>query len=569
VEKFFFRKLLDTLDKINETTNKFEFSEISDQVKGLKDKINKDIFKIAFIGKFSTGKSTLINAFINMDLLPMENIASSKCIAEMSYSPIEEYYLDDNGTRKILERKDLKEWPKKPLSQDNRIIAKIPAEELNNRFTVLDTPGLYDEKQTYPQITYEIIPQSDAIVYLVHCGYYQEKDAYEFIENQILSHDKEKKLIIVGTFLDKIDDNPEKIKKNFTELYGKYINPKNIFFVNCVAAFEARLKNDNEILESSGYNKFYKGLTEIVFSYRGIEQKRIYALETENICRAILLNLNGLKEDKNKTERELKIKETENKINGINEQFNKSIQKISNKLDNFKDEFKININSYLLKVKNNFESKIDQSNYDNLKKSIGIIENAFYKNINDFLEDETKKLSDKIGKLTCDELSELQDNLSKINLLPESFNIIIKDNPLAKNPEYFTLAAMFITFVSMGWFSWIPTIFVLMLGRNNIEAIIKELGGNLTENNLKDQIKNKLSEKIEQERPNIISSINKMFSKINDKIFENISIKKSEIILPYKQELNNLKNSDSNKFDPITLSQAVKEVTEIKNNLIS
>ena len=142
---------------------KYHIEEITKDVKNLN-------LKIGFLGEFSSGKSTLINALLNQKVLPSMDKPTSKSVIEIMAK----------NNIKALEFYKLKENKKEPISaiafseialkqSDSNAIVHVPSNDFfQDGYMMIDTPGISSLDESDIDITYGYLPFLDGAVICNH-----------------------------------------------------------------------------------------------------------------------------------------------------------------------------------------------------------------------------------------------------------------------------------------------------------------------------------------------------------------------------------------------------------------
>ncbi|OMD92789.1 dynamin family protein [Paenibacillus odorifer] len=157
-------------------------SMLSDEIVRLK----KGDFKIALVAPFSAGKSTLINSIIGKDLLSMDIRAETSVITKISYSKTIKVEITYNHNKNVdlietdelgqpLTYQSCKDVLKKITtvrdeSNEERIkqvVVYYPLEICKDNVEIIDTPGLFSRHEKHETITNNIIPQVNAVIFMI------------------------------------------------------------------------------------------------------------------------------------------------------------------------------------------------------------------------------------------------------------------------------------------------------------------------------------------------------------------------------------------------------------------
>lgn len=172
-------KLMDGMMAFRKTYHKFEFPETSNNFKLSRELLEKGEFNLAVCGKVKNGKSSLINALIGKEILPVCNDVATSRVFRISHADKESFYVVfGNGNRKKIEKEDL------PLYGNQSVINKAGEQEIEDTIayiqvyapisflpegvSLIDTPGI---GSTYPQhtaITKQYIKKADAALFVLN-----------------------------------------------------------------------------------------------------------------------------------------------------------------------------------------------------------------------------------------------------------------------------------------------------------------------------------------------------------------------------------------------------------------
>lgn len=146
------------LNFVENLLNKYEWdyetkSKLKSMINLIKVKQQDKLLNLSVIGEFSTGKSSLINAMIRSDLLTSSDLQGTTVASvTINYSKefsIEIYYEDGkNEVKKYNSFEELRDaLPQFAVNTStiaqkiSRVVVNFPAENLENRFRIIDTPG--------------------------------------------------------------------------------------------------------------------------------------------------------------------------------------------------------------------------------------------------------------------------------------------------------------------------------------------------------------------------------------------------------------------------------------------
>jgi GTPase SAR1 family protein len=154
-------------EELKKILNRYKLNNFIKQI----DKIDDNIkLKIGFLGEFSSGKSTLINAILEKKVLPTMDKPTSKTVvaieARDELSEIE-YYRVGEEKLKVISGVEFSEIA---LSTgEDRAMLRVPSNEFfQDGYTIIDTPGISSLDESDADITYGYLPFLDCAVICNH-----------------------------------------------------------------------------------------------------------------------------------------------------------------------------------------------------------------------------------------------------------------------------------------------------------------------------------------------------------------------------------------------------------------
>lgn len=256
-------------ESLSEDFNKWEIIERKQWLKGKST--------IAFIGEFSSGKTSLINAILkdgvaNSIQLPTSMKATTAIPTYICGSTIAHtnyYFLDkENATKalpenifKIIDHETLKDLGNIP-SLLQYFIMECQNPNLNN-LTILDTPGFSNDNKDNER-TLDVINESDALfwVFDVNTG-----DINQSSLNVIQKHLKKPLYIVIN----KVDTKPEKGIDEVEKQITKTLNNKNIKFESIIRFSNKEnkyLDNIKNIIKTIRPTNQYKSMYDVIKEYQ-------------------------------------------------------------------------------------------------------------------------------------------------------------------------------------------------------------------------------------------------------------------------------------------------------------
>src|SRR4029077_14121170 len=192
-------------------------------------KLDDERFSVVVLGEFNHGKSTFINALLGTPLLPTGITPTTALLAHVTHgakagatavtengdrTPIDAAALADHVTVEGLAKAEGKSEgkaeskgksgakddrsAKKPAGVIHRVEITHPSPLLQNRLTIVDTPGVNDINEQRADITYGYVPRADAVVFLLGPTQILTPSERQFLEERILRSTRDRLIFVVA-----------------------------------------------------------------------------------------------------------------------------------------------------------------------------------------------------------------------------------------------------------------------------------------------------------------------------------------------------------------------------------
>jgi small GTP-binding protein len=175
-------------------------------------KLDDERYSVVVLGEFNHGKSTFINALIGETVLPAGITPTTAVLTHLVHGPRTTATLVmESGERRGVDPKALGEWltvegaGAKADGSLHHVEVTHPAPILDNRVTIVDTPGVNDINEQRADITYGYLPRADAAVFLLDATQILTASERQFLEERILRSTRDR-LIFVVAKADLLDD---------------------------------------------------------------------------------------------------------------------------------------------------------------------------------------------------------------------------------------------------------------------------------------------------------------------------------------------------------------------------
>ncbi len=255
--------------------------------------LNEDTLSVLVMGKFSSGKSTFLNALMGQTFLPAKPTPTTAVIGEIVYADAPEAVLypkkgysggekpfnikvDELGKYIVIDHSTASGDEAKKPNPFKKIVIKYPLNVCKHGIMFVDSPGL-DDPTCHDAITKDYLPNADAIVYCMNSS--QAFSAADKSEIERLIALGYRSIIFVLTYFDVLQGNDdimgtngaEDARKHYTQILSKYtdLGTAGIFFVGSVPALKAKKTGNQQLLEASNFPPLEKKLEEILFNEKG------------------------------------------------------------------------------------------------------------------------------------------------------------------------------------------------------------------------------------------------------------------------------------------------------------
>lgn len=291
-------------------------STLKEEIVKVSKKLQAQRFRLAVVGEFSQGKSTLLNALLREEIQPVRAIPCSGTITVLKYGTQkrvicrykdggeEEIALEEYKTKASIPKEEARDHRSEQLGQSDiaEIIFEHPDLELcRNGVEILDSPGL-NEHPNRTDITQQLLKNIDAALFLTSAMRplsEKEKELIQDVKTQLnggKENEPAENLFIIVNFMDLLEEEEE--RQDVKHRIENFVKDENlpitsdsrIHYISAKAALKAILhKTNNEYLEA--FQNFTQSVEKFITTERGwIEINQA----TKKVSELIESSLNGL-----------------------------------------------------------------------------------------------------------------------------------------------------------------------------------------------------------------------------------------------------------------------------------
>lgn len=168
-----------------------------------------DPFTLVVCGEFKRGKSSLINAILKEDVVPVNVTTETVTLNKISYGPHSNEAVLSGGRRLQLTDDELaREFLEQKMEQIGEHILTLEIKrpiEMLRTINIIDTPGLGDALKDFSELVDYSLQQADAVIYVFSANYPLSRTEQLFLKSRILPQ-KYTDLFLVANYSDCLPD---------------------------------------------------------------------------------------------------------------------------------------------------------------------------------------------------------------------------------------------------------------------------------------------------------------------------------------------------------------------------
>ena len=383
----------------------------------LEESLGRYTPKIAIIGEFSSGKSTLINAFLGKDILPAKFSPTTQFITHIKYSNNEKIVVDG---KEFLATKDTLFNLSNIQSNKIDLYLDIP---ILQKTTFIDTPGTNDPSTFTDDIVFELVGNVDIVLFVFNSMSALRETEQQFLSKLIRKKDIGKFFFILN-WADKIEE-PLILKNDFVDLLSSLLDLDRSQILNHTLILSAKNALDNYMSyrNDKRFQRLKDTLNDFIAKNKLVFRQEIIDNAIDNVKGSILVKIETLEEsingkaDSYKTEQE----QIEENIKSFELAISKELIVFEREFNNIIFQYKNSIIESFKYVKVEIAKEISQLDYKELTSS-RYIELRTKKLLEDRIEEDTKIFIEQMEQIVIDFDKTIKANNAVKNLHISSLN---------------------------------------------------------------------------------------------------------------------------------------------------
>lgn len=234
--------------------------DLAREAKLLRQTLGNDAIKVAVLGEFKGGKSTLINSMLGNELLPAWTWECTAAITQVAFAPEPALFIHYIDEKIEPEQKDIKELEAIATTNNadfnsiSYLEIRYPAELLKNGIMIVDTPGTNSAVEARGLISRKFMSIADVAILVLNAQAILTQSEFDLIRNELVTKHYGSIFVVVNR-CDLVDDKAQlatEIEKKSIELKGLIPSLAKVYPLSALNALEGRLDGNVELVSSSG-----------------------------------------------------------------------------------------------------------------------------------------------------------------------------------------------------------------------------------------------------------------------------------------------------------------------------
>lgn len=254
-------ELIDLMNQIEILADNYKYPNTTSTFTNIKNAVLHPIYDIVICGEVKKGKSTLLNAIIGQDILPVDNEIATSQVFRITNSIVESFYLVFNdGSQMAITREELPKYGSQVDANlhgntdlKGKVISyiqiNIPITFLPDNVSLVDTPGLGAIYKSHEWITQNYVKKATAVIFVFDPKTPLVKQEQLFIEKIL---DITSNLMFVMTKIDTVTPSEwvtqlRRTEENLSKLFiARKLQPPTIYPISSTTLRDVAEEDDEE-----------------------------------------------------------------------------------------------------------------------------------------------------------------------------------------------------------------------------------------------------------------------------------------------------------------------------------
>jgi GTPase SAR1 family protein len=240
----------------------------------LREKIRSNVFNLVVVGQFKRGKTSLINALLGADILPVAVVPLTSIVTIMTWGEalrIKVHFFD--GRISEIRPESLSEYVTEKGNPKNvkavgEVIVTYPSPYLRDGVRLIDTPGVGSIYQHNTDVAYQYLPKSDAALFLLSVDQPMSRAELDFLRDVKEYSNKIFFLLNKADYLSE-SDLKEALEFSRSALKDNLGVEVMLFAVSARLALEGKLKASDKLVQRSMLPEFAQTLHAFLMGEKG------------------------------------------------------------------------------------------------------------------------------------------------------------------------------------------------------------------------------------------------------------------------------------------------------------
>lgn len=487
-------------------------SGYADMASDLENDLGGGFFRILFAGKYNTGKSTLINAWLGKDYLPVGPVPTTSALIHILADIQEALYSEQPSGETVIHQSiaDLHNTSDSAIKEARRLTLFLPESALPDGVVFIDSPGLEDPRLEISALTLQEAPAADAIVVVLNAKYIKSKPDALFIGG-LLTQDRERKLFFVLTH---IDDIPKReLEQLITEikqwLATLGVMNSRLFPLSAKLALNSSKNGSN----TAEFNQFRDAVLSFLQKDASEGTRKRFIRQANAIKEGLLDACDGVLDLAEKTKEEQQqtrviMEKAQDQAKAL---LAKQESTIYRKIEQIRTTFNANFNDYLGTLEGELNDIVDRAKTVDTLPSSNSLETAIKDGLKRFTETQFTAIAVEVDACSIDLADKLRTDLHGMQLPIRSDR---SQTFFQNNPDMFTPMLLVVAFPLTHFFTFAYLAIGAMFGANIVQQLVQKISSNMALSKVRPELKRQLGELLQELKPKMTEWSEPMFEEL-------------------------------------------------------